>query len=575
MLPLKIKINSNLSFIEIINQVAKKSCKLIPDNVWLNICALTSLENFSQLPDLILRNEKLWQRYFYPIQKWMMINYIENKNEYFIQSVFEMSGEIDFIKTENCFKNIIKNNTILKTGFKKFNFLGTIKFIKKFENIKFDFNIIDIINENEIENKFPTLNQKNYINNFLSEPPLFKINIFKISSNIFYNYILDKNFNSKICFDKSVHRLFAILCFGSSLFITSEIRKDIPKLINYIEKNSNLSNFKFQILVKTLTGKTIMLEVEPTDTIEKINCLSNIINVFPLNDVVSWRILINDKNKNFVEKKINFHLNSELNENLTNKLKNEVTKKFNVENILLSCLLLTIKEITNNEYIYINLESHGRNLENIDISKTIGWFTSIFPINLKLKNQNSIYSILKFISKKMKKIPNKGISFGILKYLTKNFENLNFKNPDITFNYLGIVENQNNYDIEKDIEVESKISIENIENENLNNLDINCIISDKKFSISFNIPQLIFENYKKIKNINKIFINNLKEIINLFSIDNEIILKDNIEDFYQLTSIQKWMMINYIENKNEYFIKSIFELSGEIYFIKTENFFKN
>jgi hypothetical protein len=52
------------------------------------------------------------------------------------------------------------------------------------------------------------------------------------------------------------------------------------------------------------------------------------------------------------------NLSSELNENLTNKLKNEITKKFNVENILLSCLLLTIKEITNNDSIYINLESH-------------------------------------------------------------------------------------------------------------------------------------------------------------------------------------------------------------------------
>jgi hypothetical protein len=70
-----------------------------------------------------------------------------------------------------------------------------------------------------------------------------------------------------------------------------------------------------------------------------------------------------------------------------------------------------IKEITNNEYIYINLESHGRNLENIDISKKI--------VRFKLKN-DSIYSILKFISKKMKKIPNKGISLNF-KIFNKKF----------------------------------------------------------------------------------------------------------------------------------------------------------
>jgi hypothetical protein len=38
-----------------------------------------------------------------------MINYINNKNEYFVKNIFKLEGEIDLIKIENCFKNLIKN----------------------------------------------------------------------------------------------------------------------------------------------------------------------------------------------------------------------------------------------------------------------------------------------------------------------------------------------------------------------------------------------------------------------------------------------------------------------------------
>jgi hypothetical protein len=68
------------------------------------------------------------------------------------------------------------------------------------------------------------------------------------------------------------------------------------------------------------------------------------------------------------------------------------------------------------------------------------------------------------------------------------------------------------------------------------------------------IPKIYFINWWKLycKNYNlfKFFIRD----------------KQNIEDFYQLTSIQKWMMINYIEKKNEYFIKSINDFQNYVKF---------
>jgi hypothetical protein len=79
------------------------------------------------------------------------------------------------------------------------------------------------------------------------------------------------------------------------------------------------------------------------------------------------------KNKNFIEKKSNLIISEELYEIFIIKLKDELFKKFNIVNILLTCLLLIIKEIINKDSIYINFESNGRNFENIDISKTINF----------------------------------------------------------------------------------------------------------------------------------------------------------------------------------------------------------
>jgi len=75
-----------------------------------------------------------------------------------------------------------------------------------------------------------------------------------------------------------------------------------------------------------------------------------------------------------------------LNKEETKQLLGEVHKAYRtqINDILLAGLALTIAEWTGNSRVAIDLEGHGREslFEDIDLSRTVGWFTSLFPILL-------------------------------------------------------------------------------------------------------------------------------------------------------------------------------------------------
>ncbi|EJQ37642.1 amino acid adenylation domain-containing protein, partial [Bacillus cereus BAG5X1-1] len=125
----------------------------------------------------------------------------------------------------------------------------------------------------------------------------------------------------------------------------------------------------------------------------------------------------------------------------TRKLLLETNKAYNtqINDILLTALLVTVRELTGENRLKILMEGHGREeiVENVDISRTIGWFTSIYPVYLDLGKEKDISLNIKMVKEILRKIPNKGIGYGVLKYLAEDRDLLNDKSVPILFNYLG------------------------------------------------------------------------------------------------------------------------------------------
>ena len=79
--------------------------------------------------------------------------------------------------------------------------------------------------------------------------------------------------------------------------------------------------------------------------------------------------------------------------------------------------------------------------DDIDLSRTTGWFTSLFPIYLNMRCTSDHESLIKSVKEQVRKIPDKGLSYGVLRYLTQKEglgQNLNINGmTDVVFNYLG------------------------------------------------------------------------------------------------------------------------------------------
>lgn len=114
-----------------------------------------------------------------------------------------------------------------------------------------------------------------------------------------------------------------------------------------------------------------------------------------------------------------------------------------MNDVLLTALALTCMEWTGSSSLLVDMEGHGREdlFEDIDLSRTVGWFTSLFPVYLNLSHTITIADTLQAVKEQLRAIPNHGIGYGILRSLrhdaalSRKLDTL-FQ-ADIVFNYLG------------------------------------------------------------------------------------------------------------------------------------------
>ncbi|WP_339494066.1 non-ribosomal peptide synthase/polyketide synthase [Pseudomonas sp. EA_35y_Pfl1_P108] len=111
-----------------------------------------------------------------------------------------------------------------------------------------------------------------------------------------------------------------------------------------------------------------------------------------------------------------------------------------INDLLLTALARVVVRWTGDASMLIRLEGHGREdlFDEIDLTRTVGWFTSLYPV--KLMPTDSLAGSLKQIKEQLRAIPDKGLGFGALRYLgnAEAQQALSeLPRPRITFNYLG------------------------------------------------------------------------------------------------------------------------------------------
>ncbi|MEM9296748.1 MAG: amino acid adenylation domain-containing protein [Bacteroidota bacterium] len=109
-----------------------------------------------------------------------------------------------------------------------------------------------------------------------------------------------------------------------------------------------------------------------------------------------------------------------------------------VNDILLTALVQSIYRRYGHSSTKINLETHGRDnmFPGININRTIGWFTSMYPVILEKKGKD-LGEIIKHVKEALRQVPNYGMDFLLSRYLKDGYSSNPEVYAQISFNYLG------------------------------------------------------------------------------------------------------------------------------------------
>nr|WP_296265932.1 non-ribosomal peptide synthetase [Pseudomonas sp. UBA6562] len=111
-----------------------------------------------------------------------------------------------------------------------------------------------------------------------------------------------------------------------------------------------------------------------------------------------------------------------------------------INDLLLTALARAVQRWSGLPEVLVQLEGHGREalFDDLDLTRTIGWFTSLFP--MRLSPQADLAASIKTIKEQLRGVPDNGLGYGALRYLGSAEAQASLAalpTPRITFNYLG------------------------------------------------------------------------------------------------------------------------------------------
>ncbi|WP_406620488.1 amino acid adenylation domain-containing protein [Bacillus atrophaeus] len=260
-----------------------------------------------------------------------------------------------------------------------------------------------------------------------------------------------------------------------------------------------------------------------------------------------------------------------------------------MNDLLLTGLGIAIHRWTGHEDILIHLEGHGREsiIPDLDISRTVGWFTSQYPVSLQIKADQDISQRIRTVKENLRKIPQKGIGYGLIKYLSDHPMASEFiGHPEISFNYLGQFDQDfRNGKIE--VSPYSGGEIASDKRPITYALDINGMISNGQLSLAISYCGKQYQR-KTMETCADLLKSSLQQVIEYCAAQDQIQLTPSdislkeitideldqfvqqtqhlgdIENIYPLTPMQKGMLFHSLIDSasGAYFEQAAFDLKG-------------
>jgi amino acid adenylation domain-containing protein/non-ribosomal peptide synthase protein (TIGR01720 family) len=433
------------------------------------------------------------EKQFSPIEAWFFSQNFTNPNFYNQSVVLDIKKPINVLNLEKTFTYLIQSHDGLRLNLDAVQ--QKMYYNNTFLNVDFSIETHPI---SSIEDKCLELKQSFSITNTL----LIKAAVFKGTSRIEKLFI-------------TIHHL---VIDGVSWRI---LLNDLYTIYNKIENEEVLSAYNKTISLKSfqehinayLTKTNIEAQKKYWKAIEEVD--------FQLSTD------FNNKSNNDSEKPRIFK--SSLSVDNTQYLLKEANKSYKTtpEILLNTALVLALKNWTKKETIIIEQEGYGRELDHLNTANTVGWFTTMYPVKFSVQEKDTLENTIKHVKETINNIPDKGIGYGILKYLDKNSSLTKRERTPIRFNYLGVFNAEFNNDLfsynTNYVGEES-----DIKNHSTAILECNIMIVDGKMEVTLHYNANDYEETTISTFINT-FITQLKEL--LLFLKNETTEHFTVSDF--------------------------------------------
>ena len=420
-----------------------------------------------------------------PIEKWFFNQHF-SKPGYYMQSVsLNLNKEVNIKNMEKAFSMLIAHHDGLRMNY---NSVKQQLFINN-DHLEADFKITK-----------QTIKSENGQCNAGADLCYYNIKArLDLSKDLLLKAVIIKNDNLENCYETLFITMHHLLVDGVSWRILLE---DLYNIYNTLENSREL-----QLPLKTASvidyaeaQHNYTKDLKATDAESKYwQAIIDLGFKLPLDQpTTDWRILnqaiaaetLGHEETTFLIREANY------------------TYKTNVAILLNTALATALSNWTGLNTFVIEQENKGRHLENVNSTRTVGWFTTMYPLVLNLADTD-IASRIKAVKEQFRNVPNDGAGYGIYKYDSQNY--IQPKISQVRFNYLGEFNEAFDNDLfsftRQDTGFES-----DPENHLTAVLEFNCLVIDSKFRVEIQYNKLSYRK-ETIDSLKKSFISELQLIL--------------------------------------------------------------